>query len=569
MRVPGKAPPFVTILLATASASIAEACGASGWTSMLTVRIIQAVALAALLSTLWPTARREDLASSESASMRRRLIAAMIAVCGLTLVAAILNQCQAMGVTSFGENVAFAMNVAERCLAITWLGIPFAFLQLHPQTLTSSTAPQITGAHSNDQTLPQNQISATHNGRTIMGDEITDQDGKKNHGHTPGQRESAGTNDLQKERLGAIGQISAGISHSLNNALMPITSYCNLLLNESQLSERQTLWLSRIAQAANDATVVVENLQQFHTNRTGEGFGPVAPAKIIQQAIDATRRIWPQDQERRLRIESTLSSDKNIDAEPDQIYLLVTNLILNAVESIDKDKEGLVSITVSEESGTLSISVRDNGKGMSPQDVKCCFEPFYTTKHDRAGLGLSVAHGVARRHGGTFDVETNNYGTTICVRFPASKTATARQVEEEPTEEEQEFHGMQILLVEDDDTVRVAMTDILETIGASVTGAGSGPEALEFLSTSSFNIMITDLGLPEMNGVELIEKTREICDVPIVLMSGWPKARVVKQLEGKPQPNAILPKPARFKEVVRVIHDHARSETRQSSGTGI
>lgn len=550
-----------TLLVAIMCAFGADIACYLDWMTMLTGRLIQVCAYVAGVIAMLPLLRNHELGRQERLAVRGILLLG-----GLGLLFAVLGELPSVGGVPGSVEAPQSMQLLSRIASFAWYVSPILLVLMYLRSLdrikvehTAKVTERTAALTSSNQRLQREIVD-----KMVVSNELyrTKAELKENTERTTNESENVERRVLQEERLGAIGQVTAGVSHELNNALMPIVSYSQLLLSDNHLTDQQRDWLQRINRAANDATRVVDGLQQFHTSRSGEGFGPCSPADIIKQAITATEPIWLKDDERRIRIETKIDTESEIDAEPDQICLLVTNLLLNAVDSIDDNTDGRVAITATEEEGTMTIAVQDNGGGMTPESVKLCFEPFYSTKHDRPGLGLSVSHGIARRHRGTFDIETNNSGTTIYVRFPISKTVTRKVAPE--TMANLEFDNVRILLVEDDESVRTAMTDILEAVGAEVKGVDSGPTALAVLETTPFSIMITDLGLAEMDGVELIEKARNISDVPIVLMSGWPKARVIKRLEGKPQPNAILPKPARFREVVRVIKDHARKEPQKT-----
>jgi two-component system cell cycle sensor histidine kinase/response regulator CckA len=216
----------------------------------------------------------------------------------------------------------------------------------------------------------------------------------------------------------------------------------------------------------------------------------------------------------------------------------------------------------------VTVQVSDDGTGIAPDKLEKVFEPFFTTKHKRTGLGLSACYGIAKRHGGTIDVtSTPGQGTTFAVRIPHANEVDARAEADAPSAiapqatvkaKPKKFDNVSILLVEDDETVRIAMTDLLHSIGASVNSVNNGPSAIELLKTNdSFDILITDLLMEEMDGVELLEECRQFSDVPVVMMSGWPRRRVNERLEGKPKPDAILSKPCKFGDIVRTLEEHA------------
>lgn len=360
---------------------------------------------------------------------------------------------------------------------------------------------------------------------------------------------------IRHERLLALGQMSSGIAHELNNTLTPVVSYANMLSNKAELPTAQLEWVNQIAGAAADAVRVVKNLQQFYRDEVGDDFAPLELGPIVQQVVELTRPVWkddPQSGGRTVELELDLQQVPRVSGKPSQIRQVLTNLVLNASESVDSDGE--IAISLFEQDAQVCVSVRDNGRGMSENDIKCCFDPFYTTKQDGTGLGLSVCHGIVKNHGGSIDVESSEKGTRFIVRLPVAY-ATELSLPEAPLVESQvDEPPVELLFVEDHDGVRLSVSCMLEASGINVTATKCAVEALSALKVQEFDLVFTDLGLPGIDGSQLTQEIRRAgLDLPIVVMSGWPQKKVVDGFDGKIHPNAIVSKPADLDEIIALI----------------
>ena len=414
-----------------------------------------------------------------------------------------------------------------------------------------------------------------------------------------GELEEVGHQILRRERLEALSQVSAGISHELNNKLSPIVWYGTILTEDSTLTGRQRFRVQCMAVAAQNAIRVVRNLQQFdHRGGVGSAFAPTSPRAVISSAAESTRLLIgnvdePSPQE--LRIESRVDSKKMVLADVQQLRHLLCNLLSNAVDSLRNQNQEKQCIRISsrDEAGWVVFEVADNGPGMSEEESSRCFEPFFTTKANKNGLGLSACYGIAKRHGGRVESVPNpNGGMTFRVYIPSVDEEAPAS--DDPATHRDQDGAMQwgsseavtatsapasarlakVLFVDDNATVRTAITDLLTTLGADVVAVESGSLALQLLKDDdSIDVVITDLLMEGMSGIELLAACREMCDVPFVLISGWPRRRIVEMLAGTPQPDEILSKPCRVADLEQVLKrfapesgDHAEpTQIEQSS----
>ena len=210
----------------------------------------------------------------------------------------------------------------------------------------------------------------------------------------------------------------------------------------------------------------------------------------------------------------------------------------------------------------VSLSVADTGTGMTPEVQARAFEPFFTTKElgRGTGLGLSQLYGFAKQSGGTARIDSaEGQGTTVTLYLPRTEVL-ALNAEAAPTRASRRDR-ISVLLVDDDNGVREVCAAMLEDIGCEVTSAANGEEALQALSSSAFTIMLTDIAMPLMSGVELAQRTRELYpDMPVLFASGYADLQVFgEQLSEE----TVVRKPYRLAELaarLETIIDQERGD---------
>ncbi|HET6344329.1 MAG TPA: ATP-binding protein, partial [Myxococcota bacterium] len=215
---------------------------------------------------------------------------------------------------------------------------------------------------------------------------------------------------------------------------------------------------------------------------------------------------------------------------------VLLNLLRNAFDAVGP--RGAVFVTCKEESGKALVEVRDTGHGMPDHVKQRIFQPFYSTKGDRGtGLGLSVSHWILRRHDAQIEVQSApGQGTTFTLLFYPFQPA------EGPTPNVGKKR-MSILVVDDDTTVAEMMRDLLLEQGHRVHTVGNAASALAQLQKQSFDLLITDLDLPDMGGWMLARRVREISPTILVgMVSGWPLGASLEELQARGV-NFVLSKP--------------------------
>ena len=351
---------------------------------------------------------------------------------------------------------------------------------------------------------------------------------------------------VTKERLSALGEMVGGISHDFNNVLVPIISYSTILIDEPDLDpvERSAL-LKIVMTAAEDASRIIERLQAF--NRPMDLSARTQELDIDELIEDAMAMSQP-----RWRVLEDLNSGSiSVTAEPSGIGAIVgdvpeirqalINLIFNAVDALPDGGEVHIS-TAKEGKYFIVLTVSDNGMGMSEETVASCQKPFFSTKNERGtGLGLAMVRNLAEAHNGRIEIDsTLGEGTSIRMWLRVAKVETSLPSKTEPmTGPNLE---LRILLVDDELAVLKAHAATLRHLGYKPK-TNSGPlEALGRLKVESFDLIITDLRMPAMSGIEFARRAHKINpDSGIFLLTAYqgglddgPQAPFIDAILGKP-----------------------------------
>ena len=372
---------------------------------------------------------------------------------------------------------------------------------------------------------------------------------------------------MERERLNAMGQMASGIAHDINNTLVPITLYVESLLErEEDLSERARRYLSIIQSAAHDIERTTMRMRMFYKKREQEEeHVEIDLSTIFRDVIDLTRPRW-ETMPQKLGIVVRITTDvpdpcPRITGDPSELREALVNLVFNAIDAMPEG--GAVTLSVVPNEGAIAIHVTDTGTGMTKEQIEHAFEPFYTTKGEKGtGLGLAMVFGVMSRHAGTVDIQSDEgKGTTVRLVFPdqdeTSSTVLGVNAISAP------LMPLRVLCVDDDRQIRESLSEVLTLDGHAVITAENGTEGLQIfedalLSGKRFDIVVTDLGMPDMDGKALSARIKALdARTPIILLSGWgnfmksdgEKPETVDRVLGKP-PQVTLLRRA-FVELVR------------------
>lgn len=381
---------------------------------------------------------------------------------------------------------------------------------------------------------------------------------------------------VQQERLRALGQMASGIAHDIFNALSPIAAYSELLLNtQPDLAEKTREYLQLIHKSADDISHIVTRMRGFYQDHSSsESLSMVDLNQIAEEVMLLTRPRW-LDVSRRNGIAIDVQSELEAAlpqflGDPADFRVALINLIFNSVDALPGGGRITIatrSVTASAPGGSerggrrLQIEVRDNGVGMDEKTRRRCLEPFFSTKAQRGGtgLGLAMVYGMVQRHEGTIDIESApGKGTIIRLAFPVRCSASrAPAITPRPGAARR---SLNILCIDDEPQMQQIFADCLPSFGHRVTIAPNGQKGLELfrgarLRNQPFETVITDLGLPDIDGLQVAKALRaESPGLPIIMLTGW--GQLIKgNHETVPGVDALLDKPPNLKRLNDILDD--------------
>jgi len=364
---------------------------------------------------------------------------------------------------------------------------------------------------------------------------------------------------IQHERLHALGEMASGVVHDLNNSLSPVLGYTEILLDDSSLPGSAREFLKWIHNAARDAAAVVARLQEFYRpSSPGESRRPVEVGGLLDEVVQLTRPKWRDEAQREGReIELEVQSEDAplVLGNAAEIREVLTNLVFNAVDAMPSG--GRIVLRFRGESGGAVVEVSDTGVGMSAQVRAKCFEPFFTTKgREGTGLGLSVCHGIVQRHGGRIEIDSlPGQGTTVRVFLPAAEEGPWV---EEPVAEVP-LPTSRVLYIDDDPRTRAVVGDMLQSLGQEVDLAEGGVRGLELMKANDYDLVITDWGMPEMDGYVVTGRIRALRpELPVAMLTGWGSQAMPGSVESGDLPDYILSKPPRLDEMRALLRKLVR-----------
>jgi signal transduction histidine kinase/ActR/RegA family two-component response regulator len=386
------------------------------------------------------------------------------------------------------------------------------------------------------------------------------------------ERERIEARLIQAQKMEAVGQLTGGIAHDFNNLLTAIVGSLDLLLRRTD--EEKVLRLARNAlQAAERGAKLTAQLLAF-SRRQRLSPTAVDPNKVVSGMADLLARAIGTHISIEMRLDPSLWRAL---ADPTQLEVMILNLAINSRDAmpgggrlrIETRNVADVPQALAAELSPgeyVAISVADNGTGMPAEVLARAFEPFFTTKLQGKGTGLGLAqlYGFARQSGGTVRIESEEgQGTTVTIYLPR----THAEAQEVPLviPERAEQGSAKILVVDDDEGVRTVAAAIVEELGFKVLSAGTGKEALQILTDDPrIDLLLTDIVMPEMTGVELARQVRAMRpDLPILFASGYADVQTFgEELEAE----TVLKKPFRIAEVAARVREVIEARTAAQGG---
>jgi len=328
---------------------------------------------------------------------------------------------------------------------------------------------------------------------------------------------------------GVKDEFLATLSHELRTPLTSILGWSHLL-TDGKLDKQQTARaIETIARNARAQGRLIDELLDISRIMTGKlclDLRTVKLAPLIQAVVDDVR---PAADARSIKLKAAFNSDIGpILGDPDRLQQIVWNLLTNAIKFTPKG--GNVRVRLERNDLHVLMTVNDSGQGIAPEHLPHVFERFRqanssnTRSNSGLGLGLSIVRQLVELHRGTVTAESSgeNAGATFRVMLPvpslhevpnAAEKADPENERNSPTTAQHSLNGLRVLVVDDEQDTRELVAAVLTTCGAEVVSVGSATEALDQMKQQRFDLLISDIGMPEMNGYDLIATIRQLAEV--------------------------------------------------------
>ncbi len=331
---------------------------------------------------------------------------------------------------------------------------------------------------------------------------------------------------IKHQRLKAIGEMSSSIAHDFNNSLQQMTGNLDVIKLQNNLSNKTLEHLINIESIIGDVADRVSGLQNFgDTEHDDKNTRLIDFNTLIKESLSQSRPLWKNGMEKKglnIGVTTDFEDIPKISCNHGELKLVIYNLIKNSVEAMPKGGELIIKTGIKE--NFIYATFTDTGMGMNEETKSKIFQPFYSTKGFKLGrgLGMSGVYSTIRKHKGDIVVQSSELdkGTTIEIVFPITQQAEIKSTDKTKQKNKNLFR---VLWVDDDTIITENINELVELMGHECNIANSGKKAIDCLNKNTFDIVFTDIGMPEMNGWELAKAIRSNFGnkIKIVIVSGW------------------------------------------------
>lgn len=378
------------------------------------------------------------------------------------------------------------------------------------------------------------------------------------------ERKAAEARMLQSDHLRMLGEMAAGVAHDMNNMLTAALGPIELVLATTQEPPtRDALQAAR--RALLDGAETVKRIQAFARQSEEAVTQAVDLRAVVRNVVEFTRPRWhTQAQQCGVSIDVVVQEGDvpPVRGHAAELREALTNLVANALDAMPQG--GRLTIATDRVGSDVVLRVSDTGVGMPPEVMQRVFDPFFTTKGGRgSGLGLSVVYGIVKRHRGNIQVEsTPGQGTTFTLTFPvlapedgaAASAAPATTPEEPAVAAPRAGRRLRVLVLDDQPAVAAVLQRILERDGQhQVAVFTRAAEAITALRGERFDLICTDVNMPDMGGWEFARLAKEYdSTIPVAIITGWNEAYAAEDLQRRGA-DFLLHKPYQISDVQRII----------------
>lgn len=395
------------------------------------------------------------------------------------------------------------------------------------------------------------------------------------------ERKKMETQLIRSERLAAVGTLAGGIAHEFNNINTAVFGFAELALLNENLDAEVKDYLQRIMDGIWRAKKITQNLLAFARAGKKETFRPADLNTVIRETLPI---IEGQLRAGGVELVLDLGEIPEIPMDPDLMGQVMLNLIINAHHAMLRSSEKRLTIRTARIGRSVVVQVSDTGCGIPEENMTKIFTPFFSTKGEHStdflqadvkgtGLGLSVSHTIVENHGGKILVEsTVGKGTTFTIRLPLSQegefiASTDEKAETTSSPSSEMMRGGTIVILDDEKDILDLLLRTLRILGHSPFVFTDGKQALEKIRKERIDLVITDLVMPGMDGIQFLQELHtlppERRPIPVVLTGKWSEEfrKFLENLEVF----AILKKPYAMKEIHRCVMEALRQRRQQGS----
>jgi len=361
---------------------------------------------------------------------------------------------------------------------------------------------------------------------------------------------------LQTERLAAVGQLAAGAAHEINNPLAIISARAQLLQLKEEDGKKQKE-LSLIAQQIDRISKILSNLIDF-ARPTPPELREIDVHKIIDKVLDL---LGSELQKFNIKTNRKYAPDlKTIKADPGQLEQVILNLLINAQHAMEKQGGTLtLSTEHSRDFRSVTITIQDEGEGISSANLKKIFDPFYTTKEEGkgTGLGLSTSYGIINNHFGEMYMTSEpGKGTRVKIVLPVDIDQLKPAPTTQPPSSVKDDEALpRIMVVDDEEHIRDILKETLENENMTVDTADNGEKGLNKLYKNSYDLLLLDIKMPLRDGLSLLREIRTINQhLPVIVITGMASHEEMQEALGHGNCHCMR-KPFHIKTLLSYIND--------------
>ncbi|HOP64254.1 MAG TPA: transporter substrate-binding domain-containing protein [Spirochaetota bacterium] len=370
--------------------------------------------------------------------------------------------------------------------------------------------------------------------------------------------------EIRSHKLESLGVFAGGIAHDFNNILTAIVGCVSLARLKIDDREKTLYLLDEAEKAGVRARKLTSQLLAF-----SKGGAPVMEIASIEQLVIETAEFILSGSKTALAFDIG-SGIRSVDIDRGQVEQVMQNIILNASQAMPSGgllEIGLNNVSIDDNNPHsllageyVAISIKDHGEGIEQKNLKRIFDPYFTTKIEGNGLGLTICHTIIKRHGGAIGVTSQpGEGTVFTIYLPAHSESVPEAKEERTSGDEINLKNLSVLIMDDEPQLRYIMEEVLKDEGADIIQASDGNEAIDIFekkasSGEPVNIVIADLTIPGgMGGMEAVRILREE-GVPFkaIVISGYSSDPVISDF-GNYGFDAYLIKPFTAADLLKAV----------------